>query len=94
MPDHQFTGPYPLTYPESRDARGIPVGTAGPGDVRDLDEPLDQWWAPAPDSPAGPAAASRPVRRRSTAADTAPGDQETGAQAGSSDAGQPGSEEG
>ncbi|HZR50113.1 MAG TPA: hypothetical protein VFB06_11395 [Streptosporangiaceae bacterium] len=93
MPPYRFTGLTPMTYPESRDEHGIPVGTAEPGDVRDTDGPLDWLWVPAEENRDGPAAASRPVKRRSTAADTAPGDQETGAQAGSSDAGQPGSKE-
>jgi hypothetical protein len=47
MPEFVFTGPYASHYPEARDAAGLPVSDVEPGDVRDLDGPLDQWWQPA-----------------------------------------------
>jgi len=47
VPEFVFTGPYASHYPEARDAAGRPVSDVEPGDVRDLDGPLDQWWQPA-----------------------------------------------
>jgi len=43
MPDYTYTGPE-RTYPESRDAYQVPVGTVKPGDVLELAETLDQDW--------------------------------------------------
>jgi hypothetical protein len=43
MPDYTYTGPE-RTYPESRDAYQVPVGTVKPGDVLELTGPLDQDW--------------------------------------------------
>jgi hypothetical protein len=48
MPEYTFDGPYPVT-PAARDARNIPLGEVQPGDIRDLDEPLDGNWRPATD---------------------------------------------
>ena len=47
MPLYRFAGPTPYYFPASRDARGAPLGDVNPGDVRDLDEPVGQWWVPA-----------------------------------------------
>jgi hypothetical protein len=44
MPDFTFCGPTERTYPESRDAYQVPVGTVKPGDVLELAGPLDQDW--------------------------------------------------
>ena len=52
MPLYKFAGPISYYFPASRDARGVPLGDVQPGDVRDLDEPVGQWWVPAGDSPA------------------------------------------
>jgi hypothetical protein len=46
MPDFVFTAPYPMTYPESRDAYGVNLGTVQPGDVLRLGQAPDQHWAP------------------------------------------------
>ena len=43
MPDYTYTGPE-RTYPESRDAYSVPVGTVNPGDVLELAEALDGDW--------------------------------------------------
>lgn len=48
MPEHVYTG-YGHIYPESKDASGAWIGTVEPGDIRDLDEPLDYWWREATD---------------------------------------------
>lgn len=53
MPAFVFTGLVETAYPFDRDAEGRPVGAVQPGDVRDLDEPLDWQWAPAGDGGAG-----------------------------------------
>lgn len=46
MPEYVFLGTA-RHYPESRDAAGRAVGRARPGDVRDLDGPLDgDWYVP------------------------------------------------
>lgn len=55
MPSYQFTGLVETAYPFNRDAGGQPLGAVQPGDVRDLDKPLDWQWVPAGD---GQAAAS------------------------------------
>ena len=47
MPEYVLTGFMERYYPASRDAKGQPLGTVSPGDVRDLDEPPDMWWTPA-----------------------------------------------
>lgn len=44
MPEYESTAPYGMTYPESKDAQGRNLGLVQPGDIRDLDEPPDQWW--------------------------------------------------
>ena len=44
MPEYTYSGPGQFDYPASRDARGRFVGEVSPGHIRDLDEPLDQWW--------------------------------------------------
>ncbi len=46
MPPFVFRAPSPYDYPASRDARGVPLGTVQPGDVRNLDEAIDRWWVP------------------------------------------------
>lgn len=65
MPQYRFAGPTAYDFPASRDARGIPLGTVEPGDVRDLDEPPGPWWVPADSGegearPAGALTASTP----------------------------------
>ena len=47
MPLYRFAGPQPYYFPASRDSRGVPLGDVNPGDERDLDEPVGQWWVPA-----------------------------------------------
>ena len=47
MPLYRFAGPTPYYFPASRDTRGVPLGDIQPGDERDLDEPVGQWWVPA-----------------------------------------------
>jgi hypothetical protein len=42
---HLYTGHRGM-YPHDRDARDLPLGLLSPGDVRELDEPLDQHWVP------------------------------------------------
>ena len=49
MPRYRFAGPGPYYFPASRDAHGAPLGDVNPGDERDLDEPVGQWWVPADD---------------------------------------------
>ena len=48
MPSFEYVGPGgPRTYPESRDAYGVNVGTVKPGDVLEFPEHApDQFWAP------------------------------------------------
>ena len=47
MPSFEYTGPGgPRTYPETRDAHGVGLGTVQPGDVREFPEAPDQYWAP------------------------------------------------
>jgi hypothetical protein len=47
MPNFVYVGPGgPRTYPESRDAYGVPLGLVKPGDVLELDQAPDQFWAP------------------------------------------------
>lgn len=57
MPRYRFAAPLAYQFPASRDARGIPLGTVEPGDVRDLDEPPGLWWVPADAIPAAEGAA-------------------------------------
>lgn len=47
MPPFRFCAPSAYDYPASRDTKGVPLGTVQPGDVRDLDEAIDRWWAPS-----------------------------------------------
>lgn len=91
MPLFFFTGLTAMTYPESKDAAGQPLGTVQPGDVRDLDEPLDHLWVPA----SGGEAKSRPRRKGSAETEPSGDGQDPGSQpAASTDtAGAPGSEE-
>jgi hypothetical protein len=63
MPEYTFDGPPGTTYPSSKDSAGVAVGTVEPGEIRDLDEPLDHWWrasdgeaAASPEASASPAA--------------------------------------
>lgn len=89
MPSYEFTGLTPMTYPESRDAAGIPIGTVQPGDIRDLDEPLDHLWVPA---------GSKPVKRRKAAGQDDPAPQTPASDpgttgSGSDEAGDSGSKE-
>ena len=44
MPEFVFRGLVPVTYPETRDALGVHLGTVEPGDVREFDKAPDQWW--------------------------------------------------
>lgn len=44
MPAHTFTGPNEGQYPGERDLAGQPLGMVGPGDIRDLEGPLDHQW--------------------------------------------------
>ena len=47
MPSFVFAGPYPTTYPETRDVNGANLGTVEPGDIRIFDDPpADGWWVP------------------------------------------------
>lgn len=46
---HRFIGLVATVYPFDRDATGQPLGEVQPGDVRDLDRPLDWQWVPAGD---------------------------------------------
>jgi hypothetical protein len=46
MPDFTYAGPGGRIYPESRDSEGEMVGAVEPGDTRDLDEAIDQFWFP------------------------------------------------
>ena len=47
MPSYVFAGPYPTTYPETRDVNGANLGTVEPGDIRIFDDPpADGWWVP------------------------------------------------
>jgi hypothetical protein len=43
---YRFAGPTPYYFPASRDSHGAPLGDVNPGDERDLDEPVGQWWVP------------------------------------------------
>ena len=52
MPAYVLTGFMERYYPASRDAHGAPLGDVQPGDVRDFEEPPDQWWVPADGTPA------------------------------------------
>ena len=49
MPEYVSTAPYGLNYTEGRDLQGRNLGLVQPGDIRDLDEPPDQWWREATD---------------------------------------------
>ena len=68
MPEYVSTAPYGLNYTEGRDLQGRNLGLVQPGDIRDLDEPPDQWWREATDEDraaqaareAGSAAAGEP----------------------------------
>lgn len=42
---HLYTG-QPGIYGHDRDARNLPLGLVSPGDVRELNEPLDHHWLP------------------------------------------------
>ncbi len=76
MPAYEFTGLTPMEYPFDRDATGRPLGSVQPGDVRDLDKPLDWQWTPAgsEDEPAsqdsGAAEGDAPARTRTRKAAT------------------------
>ena len=60
MPEFVFRGLVPVTYPETRDALGVHLGTVEPGDVREFDKAPDQWWAPVTSSRDKPAPAAEP----------------------------------
>ena len=49
---YRFAGPTSYYFPASRDSHGAPLGDVNPGDERDLDEPVGQWWVPADDGTA------------------------------------------
>jgi hypothetical protein len=49
VPEYVNTAPYPMAYPESKDAQGRNLGLVRPGDIRDLDEAPDRWWREAAD---------------------------------------------
>lgn len=86
MPEFVFTGTGGRMYPESRDARNVPVGAVEPGDVRDLDGPLDGDWAPC--EPAG----GKPGRKGGTTPDGGKDSQPGGDQVASDEAGASGEE--
>jgi hypothetical protein len=44
MPEYTFDGHCLHTYPVARDAKGRHIGEAEPGDIRELDAPLDHMW--------------------------------------------------
>ncbi len=44
MPEFTYAGLVPREYPESRHSDGTPVRSVQPGDIRDLDGPLDGDW--------------------------------------------------
>jgi hypothetical protein len=75
MPLYRFAGPGPYYFPASRDARGVPLGDVQPGDVRDLDEPVGQWWVPADgEPPPGPESDEERARAAMAAAAETPPD--------------------
>lgn len=49
MPEMIFAAPYPMHYPENKDAAGRNLALVEPGDIRDLDGPPDHWWREATD---------------------------------------------
>jgi hypothetical protein len=53
MPPYRFAGPYPMTYPETRDTSGRILGLVGIGARRDLGEAPDRWWHEDPDGTDG-----------------------------------------
>jgi hypothetical protein len=63
MPEHVYTAPYPGVFPHQRDGLNVPLGHVEPGDIRELDEPLDHRWREATDEDRA-ALAERTEQRR------------------------------
>ncbi|HLK78610.1 MAG TPA: hypothetical protein VKU77_33790 [Streptosporangiaceae bacterium] len=64
MPEFTYTGLVPREYPESRHSDGTPVRSVQPGDIRDLDGPLDGDWREAADADRAVQAAETPKAGR------------------------------
>jgi hypothetical protein len=60
MPNFEYIGPGgPRTYPETRDAYGVNLGTVKPGDVLEFaGHAPDQFWAPYEEGQGGTEAES------------------------------------
>jgi hypothetical protein len=57
MPEFTYAGPGGRAYTELRDEDGVITGLVEPGDTRNLAEAPDQFWLPADEKDAKPAAA-------------------------------------
>lgn len=82
MSEFRYSGAYARHYPESRDARDLPIGEVQPGDTRELDEPLDGDWTPAEDDKSRKAKADDGAKAPARTPDTAAGGKTTDTKAG------------